>query len=65
MPKRPADPNAIESWKVFLRNHRQGIERSEGFWRITVVLLLLEVRILAIEGWNYLETAFCAPSLPG
>jgi transposase InsO family protein len=43
MPKRPTDPNAIERWKVFLRNHRHGIAAMDFFTVPTVTFNVLYI----------------------
>jgi transposase InsO family protein len=43
MPKRPVEPDAIERWKIFLRNHRHGIAAMDFFTVSTVTFNVLYI----------------------
>jgi transposase InsO family protein len=43
MPKRPAEPDVIERWKIFLRNHRHGTAAMDFFTVPTVTFNVLYI----------------------
>jgi hypothetical protein len=43
MPKREASPDAIERWKSFLRNHREGIAAMDLFTVPTASFRLVHI----------------------
>ena len=43
MPKRPVEPDAVERWKIFLRNHRHAVAAIDFFTVPTVTFNVLYI----------------------